>query len=178
MRNKEIGMTSPVTTLDQRYSAPSAVATTWEETQQVMESAELFWLTTVRADGRPHCTPLVAVWSDGALHFTTGDTEQKAANLRTNSHVLLVTGCNDWQAGLDVVVEGKAILTTDQQVLERAGEVWSKKWDGDTWGYTARDGKFFHPGGFEVLAYSVVPEKVLVFAKGTFGHTLHLFPDS
>jgi hypothetical protein len=143
----------------------------------VIESAEIFWLTTVRSDGRPHCTPLVAVCSDGAIHFTTGDKEQKAANLRANSQVLLTTGCNDWRGGLDIVVEGEAQLATDQLVLERLSETWLSKWDGG-WEYSARDGRFYHPYGFEVLTYSVAPEKVLVFAKGKFGHTVHRFPES
>jgi general stress protein 26 len=171
-------MTTPITTLDQRYSAPSAVATTWEETLRGIESAELFLLTTIRPDGRPHCTPVVAAWCDDALHFTTGDDEQKAANLKTNSHVLLTTGRNDWQGGLDIVVEGDAIQVTDQLALERLGAAFLPKWDGDSWGFTARDGKFFHPGGFEVLPYSVSPKKVLAFAQGTFGHTLHRFTET
>lgn len=171
-------MTTPVTTLDQRYSVPSAVATTWEETQRVIESAELFLLTTVRSDGRPHCTPVVAAWCDDALHFTTGDGEQKAQNLRTNSQVILTTGHNDWQAGVDIVIEGDALRATDQAVLERLIVAFQSKWDGDTWAYTARDGKFYHPAGFEVLAYSVAPKKVLAFAQGTFGHTVHRFSES
>jgi Pyridoxamine 5'-phosphate oxidase len=65
-------MTTPATTLDQRYSDPESAATSWEETCRALEGAELFWITTVRADGRPHVTPLVAVWLDGALHFCTG----------------------------------------------------------------------------------------------------------
>jgi general stress protein 26 len=173
----EIEMTTPVTTLDQRYSVPDAVATTWEATQLAIRGAELFLLTTIRPDGRPHCTPVVAAWSDDALHFTTGADEQKAANLRANSHVILTTGHNDWQAGLDIVVEGDAIQTTDQSALERLRAPFGSKWDGDTWTYTARDGKFYHPGGFEVLAYSVAPKKVLAFAQGTFGHTVHRFPE-
>jgi hypothetical protein len=36
---------------------------------------------TVRPDGRPQVTPVVAVWLDGAVHFTTGPTERKAHNL-------------------------------------------------------------------------------------------------
>ena len=70
--------------------------------------AQLFWVTTVRPDGRPHSTPLVAVWLDDALHFCTGPTEQKAHNLVANPHVLLTTGDNGWKGGLDVVVEGPA----------------------------------------------------------------------
>ena len=71
-------MNVPVTTLDQRFSEPGAVATGWDETRRLLEAAELFWITTVRADGRPHVTPLVAVWLDGAIHFSTGAAEQKA----------------------------------------------------------------------------------------------------
>jgi len=56
-------MNEPITTIDPRYSDPNAVATPWEETCRVLETAELFWLSTVRADGRPHATPVVAVWT-------------------------------------------------------------------------------------------------------------------
>ena len=77
-------MRNPDTELDTRFSDPDAVATGWEETRQVLEQAELFWISTVRADGRPHVTPLVAVWLDDAVHFATGPGEQKAVNLRTN----------------------------------------------------------------------------------------------
>jgi Pyridoxamine 5'-phosphate oxidase len=37
--------------------------------------------TTVRAHGRPHVTPPVAVWLDGTAHFATAASEQKAVNL-------------------------------------------------------------------------------------------------
>jgi len=56
-------MNEPITTIDPRYSDPNAVATPWEETCRVFETAELFWLSTVRADGRPHAIPVVAVWT-------------------------------------------------------------------------------------------------------------------
>ncbi|GCF11068.1 hypothetical protein KDI_46320 [Dictyobacter arantiisoli] len=46
------------------------------------------------ADGRPHVTPLVAVWHDGAIHFTATDTAQKTVNLRENAHIILTTVCN------------------------------------------------------------------------------------
>jgi general stress protein 26 len=168
-------MTTPVTTIDQRFSAPAAVAVSWAETLKVLEQAELFWITTVRADGRPHATPLVAVWVDGALHFHTGPEEQKALNLRANPYVLLITGCNQWDSGLDVIVEGEAVRVTDQDVLERLAQAWATKWDG-SWQLTARDGAFHHGGGAS-HAYTVRPAKVFAHAKGTFGQTRHRFTD-
>ena len=87
-------MNEPETTLDTRFSDPNAVATEWNETRRLLETAELFWLTTVRTDGRPHVTPLVAVWLKEHLHYCTGATEQKAVNLSRNPHVILTTSCN------------------------------------------------------------------------------------
>jgi len=127
-------MKQPVTELDTRFSDQNAVATDWEETRRLLEEAELFWISTVRADGRPHVTPLVAVWLDGAVHFATGAGEQKAVNLRTNQNVILTTGCNEWERGLDIVVEGEAVQVTDERVLERLAEAWATKWDG-RWQY-------------------------------------------
>jgi general stress protein 26 len=168
-------MTTPATTLDQRFSAPNAVATEWDEARGALEIAELFWITTVRADGRPHVTPLVAVWVDGALHFATGETEQKAVNLRTNPHVILTTGRNDWDTGMDIVVEGDAVRVTDEDTLRRLAQAWALKWDGQ-WQYQVRDGSFYQPDGDQaVMVFAVTPAKVLAFGKGSFSHTRHRF---
>ncbi len=164
-------MNSPVTTLDQRFSDPAAAATSWAETRRVLAEAELFWLTTVRADGRPHVTPLVAVWLDEALYFCTGPTEQKARNLTASPHVILTTGCNGWQSGLDVVVEGDAVQVSDEALLQRLAQAWTAKWDG-SWQFQVRDGSFEGPA----LVFQVAPAKVLAFGKGRpFSHTTHRF---
>ena len=167
-------MTEPVTTLDTRFSDPDAVPTDWCETRHVLETAQLFWISTVRGDGRPHVTPLVAVWLDEAIYFTTGPGEQKAVNLRGNAQVILMTGCNQWESGLDVVVEGEAVKVTDDELLERLAGAWRTKWDG-RWHYEARDGAFFHDGGGTALAFKVEPAKVFAFRKGTFSQTRHRF---
>jgi nitroimidazol reductase NimA-like FMN-containing flavoprotein (pyridoxamine 5'-phosphate oxidase superfamily) len=167
-------MTTPVTALDQRYSGPDAVATGWDETRRVLETAELFWISSVRPDGGPHVTPLVAVWADGAIHFHTGAGEQKAANLRANPHVVLTTGCNRWDGGLDVMVEGDAVRVTDEDVLKRLAEAWAAKWDG-RWQLEVRDGCFYQDD-FPSQVFSVTPAKIYAHAKGDpFGHTRHQF---
>jgi nitroimidazol reductase NimA-like FMN-containing flavoprotein (pyridoxamine 5'-phosphate oxidase superfamily) len=164
-----------VTTLDPRFSSAKATPTTWDETRQVIESAEIFWISTVRADGRPHVTPLPAVWLDGVLHFSTGVGEQKEVNLRHNPHVILTTGCNTWNEGLDVVVEGDAVRVTDHDQLTRLAEAWSRKWDG-RFRYEVRDGGFFDEEVIPVFA--VVPSKVLAFRRGVMSHTRHRFARS
>ena len=79
-------MAEAATKLDTHFSDPGSSSTTWTATGQTLEEAELFWITTVRADGRPQVSPLVAVWLDDPLYFSTGGTEQKAINLRLSRH--------------------------------------------------------------------------------------------
>jgi nitroimidazol reductase NimA-like FMN-containing flavoprotein (pyridoxamine 5'-phosphate oxidase superfamily) len=168
-------MTTPRTELDERFSDKGANPTTWEQTVALLAAAELFWVTTVRADGRPHVTPLVAVWLDDALHFCTGPTEQKSLNLDANPNVVLPTGTNRWDEGTDVVVEGAAVRVTDGATLARLAAAWTTKWDG-RWVFEPRDGAFHHADQEGVAnVYAVRPSRVLAFGKGEFSHTRHRF---
>jgi hypothetical protein len=122
-------------------------------------------------------TPLVAVWLDEAIHFHTSPDEQKAVNLRTNPHLVLTTGCNRWDGGLDVMVEGEAVRVTDDAVLERLAQVWATKWDG-RWQLAVGDGCFHNVNAHDWLshAYSVTPARFFAHAKGDpFGATTHRF---
>jgi general stress protein 26 len=167
-------MQERVTELDERFSDPGAEATPWATTLAVLEQAQLSWVTTVRADGRPHVTPLVAVWLDDAVHFSTGAGEQKAVNLAGNPHVVVTTGCNQWDRGLDVMIEGEAERVTDRARLERLAAAWATKWDGQ-WRYGVADGGFTHPDDgidVSVLVFAIKPAKVLAFGRdGGFSHT-------
>lgn len=88
------------TELDARYSsalnprpgAEDVTATDWAEAQRQLGAAEIFWLSTVRADGRLHVTPVIAAWHEGVVYFSTGAEEQKARNLAHDGHCALTTG--------------------------------------------------------------------------------------
>ncbi len=166
-------MTTPQTELDRRFSEPDAVATTWEQTLAELQRAQLFWISTVRVDGRPHVTPLVAVWLDDALHFSTGPDEQKALNIAADPRVALTTGTNDWRDGLDVVVEGEAVRVTSVDKLYRLADAWAQKWDG-RWQYQV-DADGFRHGAGAAIVFAVRPSKVMAFSKGSFSHTRHRF---
>jgi general stress protein 26 len=170
-------MDAPATELDERFSDPGAVATPWPATRRALETAELSWITTVRRDGRPHVTPLVAVWLDGAVYFSTGPDEQKAANLAHNPHVVLTTGCNDWTQGLDVMVEGRAVRVRDRAQLDRLRSAWADKWDG-RWRFEVVDGGFGHQRGGIAHVFEVRPTKILAFSKGAFSVTRHVPADA
>jgi nitroimidazol reductase NimA-like FMN-containing flavoprotein (pyridoxamine 5'-phosphate oxidase superfamily) len=170
-------MSTPVTTLDQRYSDPAASAVAWEETRKLLETAELSWISTVRPDGRPHVTPLVAVWVNDALYFHTGTEEQKFANLSASPHVVLTTGCNRWDEGIDVVVEGSAAHVTDEQELTSVAEAFATKWDG-RWQLAVRNGRFYNGSSdnWASEVFRVQPATAYSHAKGDpFGATTHRF---
>src|SRR5690606_26048548 len=119
---------TPETRLDPRYSDPEAVPPPWSEVERLITGAELFWISTVRPDGRPHVTPLPAVWSAGALHFCTGPDERKARNLAENPQVVLTTGTSTWNQGYDVVVEGEAVRVADDARLRELAAAWEGKY--------------------------------------------------
>jgi nitroimidazol reductase NimA-like FMN-containing flavoprotein (pyridoxamine 5'-phosphate oxidase superfamily) len=154
----------PVTELDARYSSDSATPTGWAQACERLESAEVFWLSTVRPEGRPHVTPLLCVWLDDALYFCTGPDERKARNLVQNQHCILTTGCNALNEGLDLVVEGAAAKVSDDAGLQRIADAYESKYGSD-WHFSVRDGAFHHEGG-TALVYEVAPSTVFGFGKG------------
>ena len=165
----------PVPEQDIRFGDPQSPPTPWADAHRVLETAELFWISTVRRSGRPHVTPLPAVWCEGRLHFCTGAAEQKAVNLAENRHVALTTGCNFWKEGLDVVVEGEAVRVTDESRLRVLADLWRSKYEGD-WDFAVENGMFRHDDGGTAVVFAVAPTKVIAFAKGQFAQTRYRFP--
>ncbi len=165
----------PLPEQDIRFGDPEAPPTPWADVLQVLETAELFWISTVRRDGRPNVTPLPAVWSDGRLHFCTGPAEQKAVNIARNPHIALTTGTNRWKEGLDLVVEGSAAPVTDNSRLQILADLWRAKYHGD-WDFDVDQGMFRHDDGGSAVVFEVAPTKVLAFAKGRFAQTRYRFP--
>jgi hypothetical protein len=159
-------------TLDTRFSEATE-STAWADANRVLETAELYWLTTVRKDGRPHTTPLVGGWVDRSFVFCTGPAEQKAHNLEHQTALTVVTGTNTWRAGLDVVVEGAALRVTGAQNLKALADVFRAKY-GDDWDF-AVDDEVFDPDGTSAHVFRVTPTKVLAFAKSPHGQTRFRF---
>ncbi len=156
----------PSTTLCPSFSSADAVPTAWPVARRALQDAALYWLSTVRPDGRPHVTPLLGVWFEGALYFSTGPEERKAENLAQSPGCVLTTGRNDL-AGLDLVVEGHAVTVTDDTERARVAATFEGK-------YGAH---FAHPDGTwaglgdairqgDVLLYRVAPSVAFGFGKG------------
>ncbi|MBR8642728.1 pyridoxamine 5'-phosphate oxidase family protein [Streptomyces tuirus] len=176
----------PVTELDARYSsalnprpgAAGVTATEWDEARRRLEAAEIFWVSTVRPDGRLHVTPVIAAWHDGVLYFSTGRQEQKARNLAHDAHCVLTTGANSLTEGLDLVVEGRAEPVTDAALLEEVITAYETKYGPHI---TSPEGMFHGMGdafrrGDDVV-FAVAPSTAYGFGRdnGLFSHTRWAF---
>jgi nitroimidazol reductase NimA-like FMN-containing flavoprotein (pyridoxamine 5'-phosphate oxidase superfamily) len=175
-RMRNVTQAEPAVRFDARFSDREAAPTPWGEARETLARAELYWLTTVRADGQPHVTPLIGLLHGGAMHFTTGLDEQKARNLEHNQHVVLTTGNNTWAQGLDVVVEGAAQRVIDREMLEALAQALEDKY-GSAWHFDVGDGVFVHGerGESEAAVFRVAPVKVIAFAKSPHGQTTYRF---
>lgn len=152
----------------QAFSSPGVSATPWARGREQLASAQVYWLSTVRPNSRPHVTPLLGVWNGGGLYFCTGSSERKAKNLTHNANCILTTGRNDLDDGLDVVVEGEASPVTDEAELHRVAGAFESKYGSL---FTAPEGAWFGLGdairtGGAIL-YRVVPSTVFGFGRGT-----------
>jgi hypothetical protein len=168
----------PVTELGV-FSSPDAVPTEWARGRRELRDAEVYWLSTVRPDGRPHVTPLLGIWLDGALYFCTGPDERKAKNLVRNPRCILTTGCNRLD-GLDLVVEGQAARVSDAAELRSVADTFELKYGAH---FTAPEGTWSGLGDTirrdEALVLRVAPLTAFGFGKGTlysqtrwiFGHS-------
>jgi Pyridoxamine 5'-phosphate oxidase len=150
------------------FSEPGSTPTPWATGLEQLRAADTFWLSTVRPDGRPHVTPLIAVWHAGALWFATGPDERKARNLAENQSCVLTTGCSDLVEGaLDVVLEGRAEQVSDDAELEPVVRAFAAKYPNGPWAFVVRDGAFSdRDAGRRILVFRVGPTLGLGFRKG------------
>jgi len=160
----------PAAELDHRYSDAAAPPSTWAQVTAALDAAEVYWLSTVRPDGRPHVTPLIAVRVDDRMHFCTGPDEQKARNLAASDACVLTTGSNALGSGLDVVIEARAVRISDPESLTGIADAYRAKYGSD-WSFDVADGRFVHAAGGPATVFLVEPSTVIAFAKGVYAQT-------
>ncbi len=110
-----------VTNLD-RYGSP---ALPWNRPRDLLagdlpQPGTTFFLSTCRADGRPHTAAVGALWLDGDLYFTSGAETRKARNLAANPACTLAVAL----AGIDLILEGTAARVTDRPALEEVARLY------------------------------------------------------
>lgn len=157
-------ITEPTETTLGPFSAPGASITPWDATVDALRRIQKYYVSTVRPDGRPHVTPLLATVALDGLCFSTGETERKAKNLSANPHCILTTGVNTL-TGTDYVIEGIATAVTDDVDLRSAAATFETNFG---WHLTDPEGFWYGMGDMirdrsEVL-YQLLP--TVAFAYG------------
>lgn len=98
----------------------------WTWAEKRLNSSHNYWITTVRADARPHTMIVWGVWIDNAFYFSTGSQSRKARNLAKNPRCIVCTE----RADEAVIVEGKATLTKNSPGINFFTRYEKKyKWD-------------------------------------------------
>ncbi|GAA1030586.1 pyridoxamine 5'-phosphate oxidase family protein [Virgisporangium ochraceum] len=155
----------PATTLGP-FSSAGATPIPWPQARAGLRDTPVYWLSTVRPDARPHVTPLLGIWLDGALYFSTGPAERKARNLARNPHCVLTAGTNQLD-GLDIVVEGAAVMVNDEFELRTVADTYESKYGRR---FTAPEGTWFGLGDAiragNAPVYRVAPTTAFGFGKG------------
>src|SRR5262249_51591257 len=134
---------------------------------------KMFWLSTLRRDGRPHVTPLPAIWTDGKVHVCVGSHEQKARNLESNPSCVVAAGAKTIRSGLDGVGGGADAPVDVHGQRGRLAAIWKSKLD---WDFEVTDRGFRDPAGRLGLVFGIAPAKVLAFGKNPYTQTRYLFP--
>jgi nitroimidazol reductase NimA-like FMN-containing flavoprotein (pyridoxamine 5'-phosphate oxidase superfamily) len=101
----------------------------WSHATEVLAGATMYWVCSVRPDGRPHAVPVWGAYVDDVLYLETGGHDtRKARNIDANPQVVVHV-----ERGADVViVEGTAARPThlDADTFERIRTAFAAKYQG------------------------------------------------
>ena len=132
----------------------------WSWAEARLAETHTFWLSTVRADGRPHVMPVWGVWLDGCFYFSTGPQTRKAKNLASEPRCVVSAGNGSDDEAL--VLEGSAAIETDVSILEKAAQAYNAKY---AWSLQVRDGGVYDDAGNGGPMFAVTPEVVFGFGE-------------
>jgi general stress protein 26 len=99
-------------TMPKDYGVPEDEAgmIEWSHASAILTGATMYWVCSIRPDGRPHVVPVWGAYEDEVLYIETGGHDtRKAKNIDANPHVVIHV-----EKGEDVViVEGTAARPTE-----------------------------------------------------------------
>ncbi len=121
----------------------------WSWAEKRLAASRNYFVTTVRPDGRPHVMVVWGVWFGARYYFSTGDSSQKARNLRANPECVVTTDVLTEA----VILEGRVKKATGVKTLQEFARVYKEKYDWEV-----------DPNGGDI--YVLQPAKVFAFKEG------------
>lgn len=104
--------------LSQAKTAPGT-RLSWQQALEWLEAERLYWIITVRPDGRPHAVPTEGIWLDGVFYFGGSKGTRRERNLDQNAAMVVHTQ----SAERAVIVEGFSERETSVDILERLSDI-------------------------------------------------------
>jgi hypothetical protein len=98
----------------------------WSHADAQLQTAQNYWIVTVRPDGRPHVTPVWGAWIDGALYIDGSPSTRWAQNLAANPAIAV-----HLESAEDVVIlEGRVedLPAVEGYLAERIVDAWDAKY--------------------------------------------------
>jgi nitroimidazol reductase NimA-like FMN-containing flavoprotein (pyridoxamine 5'-phosphate oxidase superfamily) len=99
----------------------------WTWAVNHFSKARNYFMSTTRADGRPHVMPVWGVWLDHSFYFSTGRMSRKSKNLSLNNRCVV---CPE-NASKAVILEGTAKEIGEGSLRTRFVTAYKKKYDWD-----------------------------------------------
>ena len=91
------------------YGIPkdSAGMLTWQDLQEPLQTAQIYWVGTTRPDGRPHAVPIWGAWVDDSFYFEGSPETRRGRNLAANPAIVV----HIERGNLAIMIEGSASMT-------------------------------------------------------------------
>lgn len=130
----------------------------WSFVDERMSRSRNYWISTTRADGRPHAAPVWGVWVDGVLYFSTGGKSVKGRNLALRPEVSVHLESGDEV----VIIEGRIEPISSGAELDKASQQYKAK-------YPPFELKADNPPTAAI--YRVMPREVFAWTEKDFPNT-------
>jgi hypothetical protein len=139
------------------YGVPKGLkgALPWSWAVERLESAPVYWVASVRPNGRPHLMPTWGAWVDGAFWMEGSPATRRMRNLTANPAAAVSI-----QRGDDVViVEGDAdrVIELDDELTQRLLTGFAK--------YKTTHGYEAEAESWRAGIWRVTPRKVMAWSK-------------
>lgn len=136
----------------------------WSDADRLLAESRVYWIASVRPDGRPHVVPSDGIWLDDALYFGGSEDTVHMRNLRANGHAVAHVG--DGLAAAVIVDGTVAHETPAREVAERLAEANNTKYA--DYGMTMSADVYLETGvtalrAERVLAWTRFPENATRF---------------
>lgn len=133
-----------------KMTAPGPVLP-WSWARERLESADLYWVTTVSASGFPHSRPVWGAWRENSFWFSSQN--------RSNGHIAQNKQASVHLSRSDValVVEGIAERVTDDDGINVLVDAYAEKY---SWPTRPESGKIKRPEGTTASVFRITPVDV------------------